>query len=89
VWEAAPGDHTLQVRATSSSGQMQPVEHDGLNGGYLIHHSRPLCLRVAADRRTPEYADAQTILYDMNAYAEENMRLPLDVEIEFIAGEGI
>jgi hypothetical protein len=30
-----------------------------------------------------------TILYDMNAYAEENMRRPLDIEMAFSAGEGI
>jgi hypothetical protein len=29
------------------------------------------------------------MLYDMNAYAEENRRLPLDVELEFAGGEGI
>jgi hypothetical protein len=33
--------------------------------------------------------DAQTLRYDMNAYAEENMRLPLAVEMEFTAGAGI
>jgi hypothetical protein len=77
------------VRATSSRGRTQPAEHDALCGGYLIHHSRPLCLTVAALRRPAEYVDAQTIMYDMNAYAEENMRLPLDVEMEFTAGEGI
>ena len=29
--------YTLLARATSASGQMQPLEHDPLNGGYLIH----------------------------------------------------
>ena len=65
------------------------MDHDSLNGGYLIHHSRPLSLRVAVFHRAAYHADAQTIMYDMNAYAEENMRLPLDIEIEFSAGEGI
>jgi hypothetical protein len=60
-----------------------------LHGGYLIHHSRPRIVHVAADAFIPEEADARTILYDMNAFAEENMRLPLDVEMEFSAGEGI
>ena len=90
LWEAeAPGEHMIVARATSSRGRVQPAEHDPLSGGYLIHHSRPLCVRVAAARRPAEQADAQTIMYDMNAFAEENMRLPLDVEMEFSAGEGI
>jgi DMSO/TMAO reductase YedYZ molybdopterin-dependent catalytic subunit len=90
VWEAeSPGEHTVLVRATSSRGRVQPADHDVLNGGYLIHHSRALSVRVAASRRTAEFADAATILYDMNAHAEENMRRPLDVEMEFSAGEGI
>jgi DMSO/TMAO reductase YedYZ molybdopterin-dependent catalytic subunit len=90
LWEAdTPGEHTVLVRATSSGGRVQPADHDPLNGGYLIHHTRPLSLRVAAFHRGADHADAQTIMYDMNAYAEENMRLPLDVEMEFSAGEGI
>jgi DMSO/TMAO reductase YedYZ molybdopterin-dependent catalytic subunit len=90
LWEAeSPGDYTLLVRATSSRGRVQPMEHDPHNGGYQIHHSRLLPVRVAASRRPVEVADAMTIVYDMNAFAEENMRLPLDVEMEFSAGEGI
>jgi hypothetical protein len=30
-----------------------------------------------------------TLLYDMNAYAERTLHLPLDVELEFSAGEGV
>jgi DMSO/TMAO reductase YedYZ molybdopterin-dependent catalytic subunit len=90
LWEVdSPGEHTVLVRATSSGGRVQPADHDSLNGGYLIHHSRPLSLRVAVFHRAAYHADAQTIMYDMNAYAEENMRLPLDIEMEFSAGEGI
>jgi hypothetical protein len=90
LWEAeSPGEHAILVRATSSQGRMQPEAHDPLNGGYLIHHMRPVCVRVAAGRRDADFADAHTIWYDMNAYAEENRRLPLDVEMEFSAGEGI
>jgi hypothetical protein len=33
--------------------------------------------------------DAAALLYDMNAYAEENARFPLDVDLVFSAGEGI
>jgi len=90
LWEAgSPGEYTVLVRATASSGRVQPAEHNALHGGYLIHHSRPLAVRVAAVHRPAEYADAQTIMYDMNAYAEEKMRLPLDVEMEFNFGDGI
>jgi hypothetical protein len=92
LWEVAvEGDYTLLARATSSSGRVQPVEHDPLNGGYLIHHVRPRTVRVAAGRRraAAAHADEATLLYDMNAYAEENTRLPLDVELELIGGAGI
>jgi hypothetical protein len=86
LWEAErPGDCTLLVRAVSAGGRTQPLRHDPLHGGYLIHHSRPLPVRVAA--RPAAAADG--LLYDMNAYAEENRRRPLDVELEFSAGEGI
>jgi DMSO/TMAO reductase YedYZ molybdopterin-dependent catalytic subunit len=89
-WEApSPGEHTILVRATSASGRVQPAGHDALNGGYLIHHSRPVPLRIAANQSAADDTYAQTIVYDMNAYAEENMRLPLDIELEFMAGEGI
>jgi DMSO/TMAO reductase YedYZ molybdopterin-dependent catalytic subunit len=90
LWEAeSPGEHTILVRATSSHGRVQPAGHDALNGGYLIHHSRPLYVHVASGRRPADAADAATILYDMNAHAVENMRLRLDVEMEFAAGDGI
>jgi DMSO/TMAO reductase YedYZ molybdopterin-dependent catalytic subunit len=91
-WHAhSPGELTVLVRATASSGRVQPLEHELLHGGYLIHHSRPLRLWVADVERPAEYeyADAQTILYDMNAYAADNVRLPLDVAMEFTGGEGI
>jgi hypothetical protein len=29
------------------------------------------------------------MVYDMNAFAEENTRFPLDIEMEFAGGEGI
>jgi DMSO/TMAO reductase YedYZ molybdopterin-dependent catalytic subunit len=91
LWEVAePGEYTLMARATSASGQMQPVQHDPLNGGYLIHHVRPVPVRIESARRSQAYhADADTLLYDMNAYAEENSRVRLDVEMEFSGGEGI
>ncbi len=86
LWETAtPGNYTILARAVSASGKTQPMQHDPLNGGYLIHHSRPLPVRIEAARP----ADTDLLLYDMNAYAEANARLPLDVELEFAGGEGI
>jgi hypothetical protein len=91
LWEVAqPGSYALRVRATSASGQVQPVEHDPLLGGYMIHTVRPRTVQVEAGRRsevTP--SDYDTLVYDMNAYAEENSRLRLDVELEFSGGAGI
>ncbi len=91
IWEVAePGEYTLLARATAADGQVQPPRHDPLNGGYLIHHSRPTPVRVEAARRSRAgHADADTLVYDMNAFAEENSRFPLDVELEFAGGEGI
>jgi len=91
IWEASePGPCTLLARAVSTSGGVQPAEHDPLHGGYQIHFSRPIHVVVAGTQRGYDKpADADTLLYDMNSYAEENSRLPLDVEMEFTGGEGI
>ncbi len=91
LWEVAePGDYELRARAISASGHVQPVQHDPLHGGYLIHHTRPVPVRVEeAQRSAAQRGDVHTLLYDMNAYAEENTRFQLDVEMEFSAGEGI
>jgi DMSO/TMAO reductase YedYZ molybdopterin-dependent catalytic subunit len=91
LWEVAkPGDYKLLTRAVSESGRVQPAQHDPLNGGYLIHHSRPIPVRVKVGLAAhAQRGDAETLLYDMNAYAEENTRVPLDVELEFAAGSGI
>jgi len=90
-WEVAePGSYTLLARAIADDGQMQPLTHDPRNGGYMIHHSRPITVRVVRSRRVEDQpSDADWILYDMNAYAEENTRFPLDLELEFALGEGI
>lgn len=91
LWEvASPGEYTLLTRAVSASGRTQPAEHDPLNGGYMVHHVRPRRVRIAAGQRaTATSADLASLLWDMNAYAEENMRQPLDVEMEFSGGAGI
>jgi hypothetical protein len=41
TWDATPGDHRLQVRATDASGQTQPAERvppfpDGATGHHTI-----------------------------------------------------
>jgi DMSO/TMAO reductase YedYZ molybdopterin-dependent catalytic subunit len=91
LWEvAAPGEHVLLARATSAGGRTQPDRHDPLNGGYQIHHSRPTHVSVGRARMAASpRADVAALLYDMNAYAEENARFPLDVDLVFSAGEGI
>jgi DMSO/TMAO reductase YedYZ molybdopterin-dependent catalytic subunit len=91
LWEVAtPGEYALLCRATSAKGHVQPTQHDPLHGGYLIHHTRAVPIRVEAGQRShAQPADIDTLLYDMNAYAEENTRFRLDVEMEFSAGEGI
>jgi DMSO/TMAO reductase YedYZ molybdopterin-dependent catalytic subunit len=91
LWEVVePGEYNLMVRATSTSGRTQPLARDLLLGGYVIHHSRPIPIRVAPGQRVQAVpAVLPALLYDMNAYAEENMSRPLDVEMEFVGGEGI
>lgn len=91
LWEVAePGPYALCSRVTSAAGHVQPSQNDPLNGGYMIHAVRPIEVNVESGRRAvATFADRDTLLYDMNAYAEENSRLPLDVEMEFTGGEGI
>ncbi len=91
LWEVAtPGDYSLVARATSWSGVVQPASHDPLHGGYMIHHSRPAFVRVEVSRKAlAQHSDPNAYLYDMNAFAEENKRLPLDAEMEFAVGAGI
>ncbi len=90
-WEVAqPGRYTLLARALAADGRTQPREHDPLHGGYLIHHSRPVAVQVgAAQVARAARGDVDALLYDMNAFAEENARRPLDVELVFSEGEGI
>jgi DMSO/TMAO reductase YedYZ molybdopterin-dependent catalytic subunit len=91
MWQPGQtGTYTLLARATSASGKLQPREHDPLNGGYLIHFSRPRHVQVLD--KTPAVAEAMApdvMLYDMNAFAEANAIAPLDVELEFSLGAGI
>jgi hypothetical protein len=90
-WTApAPGTYVLLARAVTTSGQAQPAEHDPRRGGYMINYCRPRpveILRAAAVPAAPAEADA--LVYDMNAFAEANARFPLDVHLEFSHGAGI
>jgi DMSO/TMAO reductase YedYZ molybdopterin-dependent catalytic subunit len=91
LWKVdRPSSHLLLSRATSAGGRVQPREHDPLLGGYMIHFSRAIPVRV--ESRTAETAtwrDAEALRYDMNAFAESNARLPLDVDLQFSQGAGI
>jgi DMSO/TMAO reductase YedYZ molybdopterin-dependent catalytic subunit len=91
LWEVAePGEHVLLARAVAGDGQVQPDWHDPLNGGYQIHFSRPRISRVERTRRIlDQHGDADLLVYDMNAFAEENTRFRLDIEMDFSSGEGI
>ncbi len=91
LWEVAePGRYVLLARAVSASGRVQPASHDPLLGGYQIHFMRPRELIVERRKRAEDRAaDLGTLLYDMNAFAEENVRRPLDVELEVGEGAGI
>jgi DMSO/TMAO reductase YedYZ molybdopterin-dependent catalytic subunit len=91
LWEVGTaGSYALLARAVSESGDVQPTEHDPLLGGYVITHSRPTNVEVAPTRRSHvAQSDADALVYDMNAFAEENARLPLDLDLEYAAGGGI
>jgi DMSO/TMAO reductase YedYZ molybdopterin-dependent catalytic subunit len=91
LWELAePGSYSLLARTTSTGGRVQPMEYDPLYGGYLIDFSRPLTVHVAAATRTyAQTGNIDALLFDINAYAEENTRLPLDVDVQYSAGGGI
>ncbi len=94
-WEAlwtvtAPGDYEIVTRAHSSRGETQPIEYDRDNLGYLINVVRPVRVRVkAGDGAADDFADPGTWSVYMEAYAEENRRRPLDVQLAFTAGDGI
>jgi len=84
------GEYELMARAVSEGGDVQPIGSNPLNGGYLINFSRPVTVRVESTRISDaKPADAETMLYDMAGFAEENVRRPLDVDLEFSYGGGI
>ena len=91
IWEVAQaGRYSLLARAISTSGRLQPLTHDPLLGGYHIHFVRPREVVVEQQQqRLDQPADLDTLLYDMNAFAEANVGRALDVELELNEGAGI
>jgi DMSO/TMAO reductase YedYZ molybdopterin-dependent catalytic subunit len=84
------GSYDLVARAVSTGGRVQPAQHDPLLGGYMIHFSRPISVRVESRAARDAIAgDVEALRYDMNAFAEANARRPLDVDLEFTLGAGI
>ncbi len=90
-WNAREsGRHRLLSRAISESGDVQPLSHDSLLGGYVIRFSRPI--EVSIDSTLPRRDRASLRLSlgeEMAAVAAERALLPLDVEIELTHGGGI
>ncbi|MCB9385810.1 MAG: sulfite oxidase [Bryobacterales bacterium] len=84
------GPCRLLSRAVSAAGRMQPMRHDPLNGGYLIHHSRPITVEVAPTWLATEGdSEAEALHKAMQQAAEERSRMKLDVEMKFADGGGI
>jgi len=80
----------LVTRAHSNRGEAQPFEYNPDNLGYLINIVRPTRVRVQRDATSvADFADPGVWSVYMEAYAEENRRRPLDVQLAFTAGDGI
>ena len=88
LWDVREArSYQLLSRATSATGRVQPLAHDPLLGGYMIHHARPIAVQVESrSARDAAFADADVLRYDMNAFAEANARRPLDVDFNYGAG---
>jgi DMSO/TMAO reductase YedYZ molybdopterin-dependent catalytic subunit len=95
MWEyswrpSQTGRCQLLSRAVSTSGRMQPMRHEPLNGGYLIHHSRPITVEVKPTWvATDGASEAEEIRKAMQEAAEERSRMKLDVEMQYSSGGGI
>lgn len=94
-WEAlwtvsVPGDYAVVARAHSESGRTQPWEYDSDHLGYLINTLRPLAVTIVAGAESAAgFSDRNAWVDYLEAYAEENTRRPLDVELALTAGDGI
>lgn len=87
---ASPGDYTILARARAANGDAQPDAYAPGNLGYLINHVLPRQVRVTSSGSIQtSFADDGTWAGYMEAFAEENTRRPLDVELALTAGDGI
>ncbi len=84
------GPRRLVSRAISESGRVQPLKHDPLCGGYLIHHSRPVEVEVDASWATGavDYSE-QALTGALAETTEERTHMKLDVEMQYGDGGGI
>jgi DMSO/TMAO reductase YedYZ molybdopterin-dependent catalytic subunit len=91
LWESSgPGEYRLLSRAVSQRGQVQPMDHDPLWGGYQINFSRPAIVTVKAGLRGRDLpGDRGSLRRELEAAVEERSRLPLDVEVQYAEGAGI
>ncbi len=91
LWTVStPGDYTIMARARTAGGQVQPAGYDADNLSYIINFVVPRTVWVAArPAKDANFADDGTWHTDMETFAEENTRRPLDLELALTAGDGI
>jgi DMSO/TMAO reductase YedYZ molybdopterin-dependent catalytic subunit len=93
LWEVEfPGEYSLLARAISTSGEVQPAQHDVHRGGYLITFSRETRVRVdAQQRRQDSLGDLSALRREMAEVASHRFgrRLDAELELELLSGAGI
>jgi len=94
MWEFSwrpdqPQACTLLSRAVSSGGRTQPMRHDPLCGGYLIHHSRPIEVQVEAVWSAGDELNREQVKQAFDQAAEERSQMHLDIEMKYTDGGGI
>ena len=95
MWEYSwrptqPGRYSLLSRAVSTSGRMQPMRHDPLCTGYLIHYSRPIEVDLELAWSAEEGASPQAeAIRALEQAAEDKSRMRLDVDMKYKDGGGI
>ncbi len=95
IWEyswrpSQPGPCSLLARAVSDAGKVQPMRHDPLCGGYLIHYCRPIEVEISASWRSDDLIDDPKLaLKTVQDVAEERAGMELDLKMRFTSGSGI
>ena len=94
MWEYSwrptqPEGCVLLSRAVATSGRVQPMRHDPLCGGYLIHHSRPVNVRVEPSWIAGDEMHREEVRQAFDQAAEDRSQMQLDVEMKFTDGGGI